>query len=410
MKRVFTATAGLAAVGLALAALAGDGRGQGYPVPGIGGAASPSGQPYLPTSPPLDLKKIARNSQRPAEWTAPHEDPGMNRDILIAPENGPYAIYVTSYSGPKAPSMARELVGELRGPNYKLPAFVFNYGEEERRKELERVQQERKRRLDQLRQAGLSTDLPIHVPYMRIEVEVGVLIGGYKDFEAARRDLERIKKLPPLDPNRVKLPGVTVGEMPAAPTPRLTKMDNGPPPKIQTVPLNVFLRAIAVRNPSMPQGPHERDKLDLAVLRRLNAGESYSLLNCRKPYTLAVKHFALPTVVEQNTSVGNFWSKFGLGGSKATEHVDAAGQSAHNLADLLRRSRYKWEAYVLHTRYVSIVTVGSYDSPTDPRLVADQRALAEFSQQLVAGDRTPGQTGQPSPVQLFPIAPMEVPH
>jgi hypothetical protein len=40
----------------------------------------------------------------------------------------------------------------------------------------------------------------------------------------------------------------------------------------------------------------------------------------------------------------------------------------------------KVEAYVLHTKYGSVVTVGGYDTPDDPRLRQMQERFARLSQ------------------------------
>src|SRR5262249_21306690 len=132
--------------------------------------------------------------------------------------------------------------------------------------------------------------------------------------------------------------------------------------------VNPFLRAFAVRNPTLKKGDSARDVQDLAMLQRLNADEGYSLLNCRKPFTLAVKQFQLPTVVESRGTPPGFWQKLGLGGSSAKQ--DPAKESARNLAEGLRKRG--WDSYVLHTRFTSIVTVGAYDGVNDPRLQHDQ--------------------------------------
>src|SRR5437868_3415110 len=52
------------------------------------------------------------------------------------------------------------------------------------------------------------------------------------------------------------------------------------------------------------------------------------------------------------------------------EHSDVAAMNAHELARLLREA--KLEAYVLHTKFSSVVTVGQYDSLEDPNLRAMQ--------------------------------------
>src|SRR5207249_4715882 len=107
------------------------------------------------------------------------------------------------------------------------------------------------------------------------------------------------------------------------------------------------------------------DVQDIALLRKLNAVEPYSLLQCKKPWTLAVAQFNTPTVTEpgkSGTALGG--GLFALG--RKQEREDPAAYNGHTLAENLRKM--KLEAYVLHTRYQSIVTVGSYDSLEDPNL------------------------------------------
>ncbi len=58
----------------------------------------------------------------------------MNREIQPTPDLGPWMICVHSYSTPEAPEFSRQMAIELRGA-YKLPAYVFTYGLEERKKE-----------------------------------------------------------------------------------------------------------------------------------------------------------------------------------------------------------------------------------------------------------------------------------
>jgi hypothetical protein len=412
MKRIVIVGVGLAVVALA-ATVARQGQAQGPPypgpnypggpgqpgVPGVGGQGMPAlggGPPGLqnfsPTSPPLvDRKSIDRqaNSRILAEWREPQEDPDMNRDLLVTDKAGGGLIFIYSYEEAHGPSLARAMAMELR-QNYGLAAFIWNYGDDERKAELERVRQETERRRQALRQAGLSADVPIRVPHMKIRVQCAVLIGGYRDLDAARRDLDHIKKLRPLDPVRFKFPEMFI----------IPPAVGGHAPPGERAALNPFLKAFAVRNPALGKNgqPVDRDTLDLALLQRLNSDESYSLLNCRKPWTLAVKQFQLPTVVESRSSPPGFLQKIGLGGSNSAK--DTAKSNAHELARLLREGG--WESYVLHTRFASIVTVRGYDGKDDPRLIEDQKELAKVNSRMA---RMPGLN-----MQLFPQAmPMEVP-
>src|SRR2546425_4094172 len=67
-----------------------------------------------------------------------------NREFDVTPNLGPWMICTTSYTGPQARSMAHKLAAELR-TSYKLPAYVFNFVDEERQQEQQRIRQEKER-------------------------------------------------------------------------------------------------------------------------------------------------------------------------------------------------------------------------------------------------------------------------
>src|SRR5205085_1633060 len=101
--------------------------------------------------------------------------------------------------------MARDMVFELRSnPQYKLNAYVLRKGVEECKLEQKRIAEEIQRQREMLVQQGLPADTPRRVPLVRYEIQHAVLVGGYKDMESARRDLERVKNHPP-DPKKVML-------------------------------------------------------------------------------------------------------------------------------------------------------------------------------------------------------------
>jgi hypothetical protein len=75
--------------------------------------------------------------------------------------------------------------------------------------------------------------------------------------------------------------------------------------------------------------------------------------------------------------------------------------------DYLRKN--KLEAYVLHTKFSSVVTVGGFDSLEDPNLLAMQRTLSERLPALENSMRRLNPTLQS--MMFFPKAmPMKVPH
>jgi hypothetical protein len=208
---------------------------------------------------------------------------------------------------------------------------------------------------------------------------VAVLVGGYKDADAARRALDGIKKLKQPDGSKVKMD--------------VAVMSNPQTQTIEQAVINPFTRSFVVRNPTVPaERPADRNAPD-PLWKQLNADEPFSLFKCPHPVTLAIKQFQGAAVVQPKSATSNFLKMIGFGG-KDGELLNAAAMNAHNLAEALRKVGL--EAYVLHTRYNSIVTVGGYDSPDDPRLKQMQHQLAS--------------TAGAGPLQLFaqPM-PMQVP-
>lgn len=318
----------------------------------------PSGLPYAQTQPTAPAGQPSRTAPAPNQ-------PDPNQDILVTDRQGPWMILVNWYSGQDSPAMARQMVMELRH-QYHLPAYVFNRGAEERRKEEERVRGIIEKQKEFFQQKGMSLATALRVKRMHIEEQCAVLVGDYPDDEAARRALNDIRKLKPPDPNRVKLSTMFYQDV---------DEKTGKVNKQEAMYVNPFLKAFVVRNPLVAfDRPKDLDKADLAVLQKLNRDESLSLLTCKKSYTLVVKQFSTPTAVQPRSASGTFLETLGLGG-KTGDGIDTAAHNAHNLAELMRKPPFSLEAYVLHTRFSSLVTVGGFDRPDDPRLRSTQELL-----------------------------------
>jgi hypothetical protein len=424
MKRALFLLTALAVTGAALLPSTGRGQPQGPapagfpfdgPGPGDGGAtlkqpwqdgparpAAPTPAVGLPPAPTVGGTQPAAPGELQGLWNAQATGqpagvparlaqavaaPDINKDIEVTPALGPWLICVISYTGEKAPLMARNAALELRA-SYKLPAFVFNYGAEERRKELARVKAKVDQQREWLEKNGLSVAPgSIHVKTVRIQEHCGVLIGGYRDEATAQGILKgSIRKLKMPDEKKVEMETKFVAEVdPNHPT----KFKGG-----EHVYVNPFERAFVVRNPTVKvERPAEWDKLDIEALRRMNSEEEYSLLQNKKRLTLAIKQYQTPTTVEQRGAArpNGLLTAMGL---RKSEQVDAAAENAHNLAEVLRKAQL--ETYVLHTKFASIVTVGGFDSLEDPNLRATQHLL-ETRLKMDA-------------LQLFPRPlPMEVP-
>ena len=327
----------------------------------------------------------APNAQQGAHVPAAVVTEQPNKDILVTPDVGPWMICLASYEGDRRHHMARQMVAELRGPKYRLPAYVFNYGEDEQRKEAERVKNLRESQIKLLKMTGHRGAARIRIRQIPVKLQTAVLIGGYKDKDTVKRVLKTIKTLKRPDPKRVHLDSTFVFQ---------TNKQNGAG-KWDYV--NPFKRAFVARNPALPKQQRQARSLDITVLRHLNASEPYSLLKCRKKVTLAVKEFRLPNVTSQKEQPQTSYLGV-LPGLTGPTHKDFAGHNARNLAKFLRKSG--WKAYVLHTKFSSVVTVGEFNNVNDPRIRVMQQRISHIQQQHPHYAR----------LKLFPVAwPMRVP-
>jgi hypothetical protein len=302
---------------------------------------------------------------------APRVDADSDNEYRVTPEAGPWLIIVKTYKGPLAPQLAHELILLVRKRD-NLPAYLFVRGEEERRQQEEQINQIRR----------LCPDVPnARIRRVRIDPEYAVLVGGYPDIDSARRALNDIKRLSPPDDERLMDKLTAVGPAPGG----------GGKGVVRVAAANPFVTGFVVPNPMVPQEPVDRSKPDPA-LKALNEGRPYNLLACRHPWTLVIKDFQGAAVLQSQSSSGSFLgSLFGVGDKDV---LAASGQQAEEVARVLREHLH-FDAYVLHTRTSSIVTVGAYDSSDDPRLRQVQRQLANL---------------QLGPIQCFaqPL-PMQVP-
>jgi hypothetical protein len=296
----------------------------------------------------------------------PHDvDADPNKDYPITPAAGPWMICVTSFMGPESGKLAHDMVLELR-QQYKIAAYFFNRGEEERKKHELEIQQKRQQQEDNLRRAGLNpADANfLRIRTVRIEDQFAVLVGGYKDMDTARKALDDIKKLKPPS-ERLSATVLHITEPTQAKDSKKTVTEKSY--------LNPFLSSFVVPNPTVPvqREPEKPDKF----LKELNSNESYSLLNCRKPWTLAVRDFQGAQMIQQPSEPSSFMEKLKLD-DKTSERLNAAALQAHEVARVLRQMHF--DAYVLHTRHMSLVTIGGFDSPNDPQISQAQRQLAQI--------------------------------
>jgi hypothetical protein len=277
-------------------------------------------------------------------FTARAIDADPAKKYEVTPSTGLWMICAASYTGDNAGDKANDMVLDIRR-NFNLPAYVFNHGAEERRKQQEEI--------DRIRKLCPGGRVRVH----RVEEQFAVLVGGYKDMESARKALDGFKKLKPTNPKLVEY----------FDRQREAEKDGKKGIMTETVVVNPFTNSFVVRNPSVPlEQVQQDDGEDLKLLRKWNEDEPYSIFKCRKPWTLAVAVFQTPGAIQsQNMKSSSFLDK--LFGDSAGERLNAGALNAHNLAELLRTQK-KLEAYVFHTRNNSDVCIGSYDRRYDPQL------------------------------------------
>jgi hypothetical protein len=331
-------------------------------------------------------------------------DTDPSKDYKVTPEAGTWMICAACYVGPQAPELAHELIMEIRS-RFNLPAWVINRGEEERRKQEEEIQ-----RLEKLAtNPKIRPDLimtrnpydpsqthwdPLRHMRRRIDDQCAVLVGGYKDMETASRALKDFKKL---QPSSERLMPVLTQMVPKQ------SPDGQAGSEIQIAHANPFANSFVTRNPAVPNEQPTQKGPD-PLWKKLNAHESYSLLKNRKNWTLVVAVFQGLQVIEPTKEVDASWMEKlkvwnNLFDSSQGEMLDASGHNAHLLAEALRKlPKGGYEAYVLHTRWGSIVTVGGFDRVDDPQ-------MKQFQQALSTGLRL----GQDVHF-LQQFMPMEVPH
>ncbi|GAB4138293.1 MAG: hypothetical protein Tsb009_06360 [Planctomycetaceae bacterium] len=115
-------------------------------------------------------------------------------------------------------------------------------------------------------------------------------------------------------------------------------------------------------NPLLSPEELKNNSYDPLVVK-LNSGSDISLLKNPGKYSLVVATFTGKSMTALNSR--RFQKKFEL--FKVGNSLDEAGQQAWELAMALRKL-WNIEAWVYHDRHSSMVTVGSFNTDSDPRI------------------------------------------
>lgn len=99
----------------------------------------------------------------------------------------------------------------------------------------------------------------------------------------------------------------------------------------------------------------------IKLLKKLNAANEYPITKCGGDYTLVIKEFKSRSGMKPNASVNK---KFDL--LQAGQRLGQMGYDAWELCTALRNRGV--DAHLWHEEFRSVVTVGGFTGPNDPRL------------------------------------------
>lgn len=334
---------------------------------------TPPVAPASPTAAPPSFNQVA-------ESTKPAEAPASAHPWYVKAEHGQWMIIVKSYTGPEAKTFAEQLAREIR-ETYKTPAYLFERGSDEKKKEEDRVRKEREKKkideekqflavADQLRAEAFrkgydfqETKPTYRVPQIRYTEQYAVLVGGWKDMETARKALDTIRTWNDPKDRRLMDRGFVSGETKAG---QQATLNGGY--------LNPFKLAFVAPNPAAPRTLSSEGGSDPLVLQ-MNKDEPLSVLKIQKPWTLVVKANYAPLVDVKDKDASNSISIRKLFNSRP-DYLNKTAEISINLAKLLRTLQpIAFESYVLHTLNGSLVCVGQFDSPEDPKILEMRERL-----------------------------------
>ena len=278
-----------------------------------------------------------------------------HKDYVMTDGNGPWMIMATSFSGEGAEDQARELVLELRR-RYKLQAYMhemsFDFSEGVEGRGVD------------------ATGQPLRMQYQKDELieEIAVLVGNYPSINDpnAQATLQQIKFLKPdaLSSNERDETSQTLAAL------RMIQKSLLPAGDVRKK-KGPMGHALLTRNPMIPREYFVSEGIDEFV-EKINSDVPYSLLTCPGKYTVKVATFTGKVVLDQH-KIQEYQN-----GKPLESRLAQAGVQAETLTAALRKKGY--EAYILHDRNMSIVTVGSFENVGTPQ----ENGTTELHPQIAA--------------------------
>jgi hypothetical protein len=230
----------------------------------------------------------------------------------------------------------------------------------------------------------LGADQTLRYKTFNYRDQIGVMVGGFRTEEEAVRAMAKVKAWPTPADTRL-LDGGAIARQGADGKATIEKTFLSP-----------YGQPMVVANPTVPRqllAPGSVPQLDPFIVK-LNEGRPYNLLTATKTWTLGVKAFNAPVRVQTRDDDGVGIKLFNF--TKTGDILNAGAEAAEQMAKGIRgmtgpkaagQTEYpplNLEAFVLHHRSGSMVTVGQFDGPNDPAMHETRRLLRSLNFQ--AGD------------------------
>jgi hypothetical protein len=275
--------------------------------------------------------------------------------FLLRKENGPFMVMAHTFRGPDATKYAMALILELRN-SFGLPAYLFHLKIQPGGSNIRNVQP--------TANPGVPIGEVAPPEKYRIYDEAAVLVGDCKTIDEAEALMRKVKKLHPktLEAlptiwNHRKGQGLKWAMVTQNPLQAAQNLYPGMGPKHgPTQSGQAFDPAVAAASFQMNRKPDP-------LIKQINGGPR-SIFKCPGPYTLPVAEFTGRATTKNDP---RFAEESFLRQSPLATAADDAEQLAAKLARC-KTLDPAFRPFVYHTRTSSIVCLGAFNGPGDPRL------------------------------------------
>lgn len=311
---------------------------------------------------------------------------------------GPWLIHVASFRGDQSLEFAHLLAEEVR-TKHRLLSFIYSMNEEDAKRDREQLKQYQMQFVGSDKVAESNERQKFKT--VRVVKEYSVFVGNYPTMEKAREQTEDIKAFPPPasipsyglnlfnESNTVEKADSQKSDLASIFSLKSNRTEDR---KLLNQKLgNPFRQAFVVRNPifaksKVPTVVNQQAPVAIdPTWPALNEKEKYSIFTCTKPWTLVVAKFAPPTEAQVSPTGSVVQTGAGLPSQNVGKGLEAAAETARQVADLLRDGGKGYDAYVFHTRQYSLVTVGAFDSRYDPKMEQAWTILKGFAESQETG-------------------------